>query len=302
MEQRVKEQGLFRLDEKEPFFWIRLSKGPWAGRAFKATLSVCPNPLCECRTFEAWIQEDTDRKSAARECVLELEVFHRGIEIKDNKQEDSYSRNLVAALRAEMDDKDWRILMEWWAFAKQMIIREADPNFLDAVFPPEVLSGRQTMVAWDDQFPADIKYTFEYDGADWFVIDAYCVNPECHCKEVDFQFFRIPAVQITKKRITPACAGRYLYQSGTWEVDRYGMQKLPLDPALVKHFLSCYPSLEKDTKERHRRLRIMFKRALDTSAKTHAPVSKRSISLNQLCPCGSGKKYKRCCGKAAMIP
>ena len=28
-----------------------------------------------------------------------------------------------------------------------------------------------------------------------------------------------------------------------------------------------------------------------------APAKKRKIGRNELCPCGSGKKYKKCCGR-----
>lgn len=28
-----------------------------------------------------------------------------------------------------------------------------------------------------------------------------------------------------------------------------------------------------------------------------SPLSKKKFYSNDLCPCGSGKKYKKCCGK-----
>jgi uncharacterized protein YecA (UPF0149 family) len=34
----------------------------------------------------------------------------------------------------------------------------------------------------------------------------------------------------------------------------------------------------------------------DNLSKNNSPVN-ANISRNALCPCGSGKKYKRCCGK-----
>ena len=39
--------------------------------------------------------------------------------------------------------------------------------------------------------------------------------------------------------------------------------------------------------------------AEETSAgdKPHTVRGKGAVSKNALCPCGSGKKYKRCCGK-----
>ena len=34
-----------------------------------------------------------------------------------------------------------------------------------------------------------------------------------------------------------------------------------------------------------------------TSLDTNNDYANQNISRNSLCPCGSGKKYKRCCGK-----
>jgi len=31
--------------------------------------------------------------------------------------------------------------------------------------------------------------------------------------------------------------------------------------------------------------------------KDYVPKKKRKIGRDQACPCGSGKKYKKCCGK-----
>ncbi|MDR0650713.1 MAG: SEC-C domain-containing protein [Candidatus Peribacteria bacterium] len=33
------------------------------------------------------------------------------------------------------------------------------------------------------------------------------------------------------------------------------------------------------------------------AASTLIPPEKRKVRPNDLCPCGSGKKYKKCCGK-----
>jgi uncharacterized protein YecA (UPF0149 family) len=39
--------------------------------------------------------------------------------------------------------------------------------------------------------------------------------------------------------------------------------------------------------------------ALGNRTREAVPAGASKIGRNQLCPCGSGKKYKRCCGKTA---
>ncbi|MCM8817934.1 MAG: SEC-C metal-binding domain-containing protein [Candidatus Omnitrophica bacterium] len=36
---------------------------------------------------------------------------------------------------------------------------------------------------------------------------------------------------------------------------------------------------------------------LEGGKKEQIPLQKQKIGRNQPCPCGSGKKYKHCCGK-----
>ena len=42
-------------------------------------------------------------------------------------------------------------------------------------------------------------------------------------------------------------------------------------------------------------LRFSLLRELSEIKKDHPP--KKKVGRNELCPCGSGKKYKKCCGR-----
>jgi preprotein translocase subunit SecA len=55
--------------------------------------------------------------------------------------------------------------------------------------------------------------------------------------------------------------------------------------------------------ERLKRHYTMFRKAVDQEHQQQPeptqPIRRRKISRNAPCPCGSGKKYKMCCGRAA---
>jgi len=59
-------------------------------------------------------------------------------------------------------------------------------------------------------------------------------------------------------------------------------RQVPLTPEQLKDFVAK----NKKKREEEKKKNTPFKR------------STRKIGRNELCPCGSGKKYKRCCGKA----
>ena len=58
-------------------------------------------------------------------------------------------------------------------------------------------------------------------------------------------------------------------------------RQIPLTPEQLKNFVAKNKKKKEETKKKN----IPFKRSI------------KKIGRNELCPCGSGKKYKRCCGK-----
>ena len=51
-----------------------------------------------------------------------------------------------------------------------------------------------------------------------------------------------------------------------------------------------------DIKEREMNRRQKVERQLDAMRGPEGPVKRKKIGRNDPCPCGSGKKYKKCCG------
>ena len=49
--------------------------------------------------------------------------------------------------------------------------------------------------------------------------------------------------------------------------------------------------------ERKQETKVISTNRSDDTAKVHTKVKKEKIGRNDPCPCGSGKKYKQCCGK-----
>ena len=41
----------------------------------------------------------------------------------------------------------------------------------------------------------------------------------------------------------------------------------------------------------------LLKQLADIKPPAHRPEKQKKVGRNDPCPCGSGKKYKRCCGK-----
>ncbi len=154
----------------------------------------------------------------------------------------------------------------------------------------------------DDKLPPD-EYGF---------FESYCDEPDCDCRRV---FFNVIAGR-QKKILAVIAYG--------WESKRFYEQWLGFnDPQIIRELRgpdlnllspqSKYAPallrmlqtvLLKDPKyiERLKRHYAMFRQAVDQehqqkSKPAPRPIRPKRISRNAPCPCGSGKKYKMCCGR-----
>lgn len=96
-------------------------------------------------------------------------------------------------------------------------------------------------------------------------------------------------------------AARYDYETGQLREVQSPAAGQPSLSALVQALKEAHPQLEAELKSHHHQLRILYQRALEAKRRT-SRVSRVAPPLpkpgrNDPCPCGSGKKYKRCCGK-----
>jgi hypothetical protein len=138
--------------------------------------------------------------------------------------------------------------------------------------------------------------------------DYYCLNPKCRCKDVELIFLMIK----TKRGAnTLEClfttnmslkTGRLQHPktvncSLSYANAILAAWKTEMDSTVLKHM-----------KWRHKTMRISAKRALLKNHRKQMPVPVPSIESmndsrenrikrNDPCPCGSGKKYKKCCLK-----
>jgi hypothetical protein len=144
---------------------------------------------------------------------------------------------------------------------------------------------------------------------EYALIEAYCNEPDCDCRRV---FFNVASWR-TKEVLAVIAYG--------WESKKYYAKWFgDYDPAIIRglqgptlnsasHQSKLAPALltevthvlqDKNYVDRLKRHYRMFKALVDSEP--HEPetlqlVPRGEIGRNDPCPCGSGKKYKKCCGR-----
>ena len=177
---------------------------------------------------------------------------------------------------------------------------------------------------------------FEHKGSEYFVDDFYCPNPDCDCHEVYLRFLRstpkadggvlvadwfqatlalenrLESIQCASATREEAKAIFRAWWKTTsvrlddlswryWKVKDIGERSLAATGKLPRA-MRLPPDLSPDRtlSDPDSRLGQFLPDVAplpDRLSQDAEPPLGRQIGRNQPCPCGSGKKYKKCCGK-----
>jgi hypothetical protein len=245
------------------------------------------------------------------------------------------SSDLARAVAAELTSEDWEKLLQLLAFVKREQIANAKIDQLRPTFPPEVMEGEETVVGYVEVFPFDAGLSFEVCDEPWFADDQYCVNPACPCVDATLTFLRVPPPSSSGAiAAAHAPAVFYDYRTGAFKTVTRPRRDDPGLDDLVGALRRAQSDLHATLEKRHRQLRLLFQRAirgrrrhgrrpasgLSGTARTVRPsvggeaiwqpppsatpppgptsLSPVKAGRNDPCPCGSGKKFKKCCGRS----
>jgi SEC-C motif-containing protein len=127
-----------------------------------------------------------------------------------------------------------------------------------------------------------------------YVDDQYCMNPKCLCNETFISFIVVNEVDQTGENVFTL---RYSLKNGKYDVE----SKICADE-YMNDILKSFKKEEKQIREnlikRYRDMKVIGKQIHKENKIDKEPqVNTLRIGRNNVCPCGSGKKYKKCCGR-----
>jgi hypothetical protein len=143
-------------------------------------------------------------------------------------------------------------------------------------FSKEDLSDMSSLVIYGKALGTHQALGFDLDGKPYILADAYCKNPNCDCKSVYL-------IQAEKDNLKNGKSFFYNYEGRFMEESDFDIPKLWIDEIREDEELNTL------FKQRHKQVREDFNERLLLGFG-------KKIGRNDACPCGSGKKYKKCCG------
>ena len=278
-----------------------LQKGTYAGKQFSVELTACTNPFCNCTNMKLWcFPMVSDSTIADAPLIFTLDLSERKVQEIPEQPSASDALRLSEELVAEMSGQDWQDLYLKFYLYKQAQTDRIDCATLKVAFPSEVMNDPNIMVLYKDIFPWAKEFSIIKGEEYWIINDQYCVNPECGCQEVVIDFVLVSN--------SPNCQPEVVKQMPPARFDFHCRTYKPLNPpwkgkpaleTLITDLCEVNSDVVLEFQERHRKLRLLYKNVMTMNfrdtPRSHIQLYKGMP--NEPCPCGSNKKYKKCCGR-----
>jgi hypothetical protein len=302
-----------RVDAK-PFLQRQLQAGPllfWRdgpGETREGMLwfvTTCTNPLCSCRDATIEISSTDDRLLWVEISGDTVREGHRTIDGRapalvrrarifvdvdsghlEKHTKDGTDPALVRWARDQLDAVVLAVLQERFAEGKKIGSSEL------------VLEFERHLWAPGDLLPYAMVHPkavmeIAFEGRRFLADDHHCVRPGCDCNEVVVEFHVID--ESTRRAERVGAAWLYLDNSKPVNVDAVTAELRELLLSLCRELKRVDPGLKElgNRKLRMHALAPELHRRVKPSGSLRAPDSK--ARPNGPCPCGSGRKYKKCC-------
>jgi hypothetical protein len=299
----------------EPLVFLRPREGEARQEGLACVTYFCGHPGCDCQDallvafrlddrfpelrvergvahleLEGALEELQDRGAPRLEAVANLD--DGSVEASGPAPLGELQLELLGWLREGMDASVLETLRTRWQLAKgtagQAVLGVTGSTWRDRDWTWWDGEGR---IAWADVFPATPEERYDLDGRTYGADDLYCLGEGCQCHDVTVQFLDL----------TDAEEGEFVgavdFVLPGGEV--VGTENPPGERQLLDRLWAAFAASRdfavlESRRQEMRRLAPEI-RSLRSAQGHPEPLRREHVGRNDPCPCGSGKKYKRCC-------
>lgn len=273
------------------------------GQIWQVSAKICSAATCSCpNIFLELTSPDRDPISFAVD--LENELVFDASEIE------------MEAFISSWTQDDWNEVDRWHHNENSFKISKIDTATIPLItFDKSDLAdlsnyrnGRR--VGFEDFFYADVGTPFECQNRRFRIQDSYCLRPGCSCSSA-MLFLSEEIIQepLQSSGLVHAPLGYKTLANCVFDVDTRHCSDFELEDGSKDEFDSYVACLKafadacrpESPRERRALLANLIERhsRLMPSDEPTAPTIRRTttkVGRNDPCPCGSGKKHKKCCG------
>lgn len=290
---------------------IRLPTGSFAGLDQKMRLVVCDHPFCACQNVEVFlfpVRADASPKQGLPYFVLDLEketLVNRDATGKANPD----SLEVADAILGLLTPEDWKELKRYFLAIKREQEAHCLENDARVEFSEDTLDEKESgLIAYQELFPFTSPLTVEDEGQEWVWVETFPLSTTSSPQEILLQWFREDASSDPDAPTEPDCLFWVNVTQGRMvgRPDGPMRERGPRLWGLLRRRLSNW---SRELRRRQRLVNSLFKtwaarqrgvtsgkEILTESGSPLLPEPAREPGRNDPCPCGSGRKFKKCCG------
>ncbi|MCI0699181.1 SEC-C domain-containing protein [candidate division KSB1 bacterium] len=274
--------------EHEPLIRYSFKKGEHAGDIYQARCKICENPVCSCCTLHLFLDSKNDQLLSPKFGVS-LDLMKRSIA-------ESSDRQFAQSLVDDFDDQDWKALAKLFVDRKTFYTESSDLMSLDATFPIDEIETSSKLISYHGILPFARHIHFAMGDIALLVEDLYCVQPFCDCHDAHLFFTPYDESRIFFPFLVENSNETYIIyniKKNKWSLEEQTGNSI--DPKQLMAAFRAAHDIQLIYRNRYETIRRLYENYRRRNSRPMIPYRNANIGRNDPCPCGSGRKYKKCC-------
>jgi uncharacterized protein YchJ len=255
---------------------------------------ACDNPVCTCDALTINfipVQNESFPAHQLFSHTIELDIVERKLDFKDEKKITKENSTFSEMVLSQLDDVDFQLLNKRHFAYKNKITEKASLENIDAYFDYHEVEQNGLMSAYNDVLPFGDQMQITFNQQACIVLDQYCLLPKCPCSDVTLSLMTIDTAG---KSADELFAVEVNYKKKRWKALE-GFSRKVSTKAIKTAIEEQLPDFYKRLLKRHLKLKSIYAHCKKKKFATATPIEFPKVGRNEPCPCGSGKKYKKCC-------
>lgn len=260
---------------------------------YDCSFSACQNPCCTCNTLDvemSLVAPESGGYGQTKTVVIDVMTCALGVSDSGSVIHDDLAFSEMFLELLDQDDFD--LLMSEYRKFKYQVTETDNISSIGIRFDYHDIEDNGTMITYNDLLPHGKEIRLDMDEENYIVFDQHCVRPKCNCTHVYLEFNRFKAL----KELEPDFFVLSLdYKTREWAEDHF-IEHSPWPLKRIREALEThYPDFYALMSSRQKKLKAIYAQSKQKYAKPRIETPQAKIGRNDPCPCGSGKKFKKCC-------
>jgi uncharacterized protein YchJ len=261
---------------------------------YECIISACENPVCTCGNVYLELipmQVDDDNKEHSHHRKVEIDIDEKALGYKNEKKVSREDLKFAKLFLGKLNENDFQILYKSHFEFKNKISEKASPDTIDGYFDYHEVEYNGLMSAYNDILPYGDQFLVTIKGEQCIIFDQYCLLPKCPCTDTNLDIISIDKLGKKGKEL---CFVALNYRKKRWKLVDESSFSISLETVRTA-IEEQLPDIYKQMHKRHIKLKAIYAYCKKKHYASKQEFELPKVGRNDPCPCGSGKKYKKCC-------